>query len=97
LRVEDIVKRASGEITQSLKEIKQDNEDDLAKLAEKFDGIANVADQTAMQLARADAALSGDEDEGGARRQSGSDEEGQSEPDEGEKQVEESNPRRGKK
>lgn len=58
-KISDLVSQAVRDLTAQLKQIKDADEEDLAKLASSFDRLAQRADETAGTLGRADAALGG--------------------------------------
>jgi U3 small nucleolar RNA-associated protein 14 len=60
MKPNDVVNDAVKDLTAQLKEIKGIDEDDLSKLSQLFDNVAQHADETATRLSDADNALSGE-------------------------------------
>lgn len=75
----EVVTSAVKELSDKLKAIKQADEDDLGKVSESFDDLASRADEVALMLSQADAALTGEsteeEEESTEEEGQGSDEE----------------------
>jgi hypothetical protein len=60
MKPNEVVNDAVKDLTAQLKEIKGIEEDDLSKLSQLFDNVAQQADETATRLLDADNALSGE-------------------------------------
>ena len=60
MKPNDVVNDAVKDLTAQLKEIKGIDEDDLTKLSQLFDNVAQQADETATRLSDADNALTGE-------------------------------------
>ena len=79
MKPNDLINDAVKDLTAQLKEIKGIDEDDLTKLSQLFDNVAQQADETATRLSDADNALSGeaqDASEGDDKEQESDEQEG---------------------
>ena len=79
MKPNDVVNDAVKDLTAQLKDIKGVDEDDLSKLSQLFDNVAQQADETATRLLSADNALSGeaqDASEGDEKEQESDEQDG---------------------
>lgn len=61
MKPSEVVKEATSELQNAVKELKQGDEEDLGELADKLYAVAARADKAASLLERANQALEGDE------------------------------------